>query len=172
MWYLLLVLAAAPDPEDLRKALEYQYEQRFVQVQAELIKAQEALKQAQSALQQCIALSPDEPPTGPSQTVTPKKTKAQARAAYQAALRLFSEQNWNDALIALENFTREFPKSSLADNAIWLMAECYLQKSEPELARLELVRLLESYPKSERRDAAMQRLKTLDDRQLTEIQRK
>lgn len=80
---------------------------------------------------------------------------------YEKALKTIETENWDEALLRMEHFIKYFPQSSMADNAIFWMAQIYLQKNEPELARAELIRLDQLYPESERTQQAKLILKDL-----------
>ncbi len=69
---------------------------------------------------------------------------------YRTALRAVQDENWDEALLRMEHFVKYFPRSDLADNAVFWMAQVYLQKSEVTLAHEEARRLIQNFPKSER----------------------
>ncbi len=73
----------------------------------------------------------------------------QQKRSYREALRLV-ETNYHEAILAMEGFAKDNPESDLADNAIYWIAQLYIQRNEVNLARDELLRLLERYPNSDR----------------------
>ncbi len=147
-----------PSPEDLRKALEFQYESKLLELRKELAKTQAELAELKKQSPQC-----SEPASGPrARRVSRKK---EMRAHYQNALRLMADENWQEALIQLESFAQQYADSELADNAIYLMAEIYLQKGEIRLAQAELQRLLRQYPKSDRKLESQSHLRRIEDGQ-------
>ncbi len=70
------------------------------------------------------------------------------RDNYQAAFELLKEQRYEPAAIAFRQFLVTYPKSELADNAQYWLAESYYvtQKFEEALAAFELV--VSNYPRS------------------------
>lgn len=137
------------DVDDRIKALEFQYEQKMEEILTEnaiLIQKMEALQKAKTCreLQQA------------------KQTKSDEMSLYRSALASITRDDYDDALIQMENFVRQFPQSSWADNAIYWMASIYELKKEPGLAKAELERLIRIYPKSDRAKYAEEKLVNLE----------
>ncbi len=82
---------------------------------------------------------------------------------YHLALRAFREDRWDDGILMMEYFVNRFPKSDLADNAIYWIAEGYIQKNELGLARAELQRIIDLYPRSDRASRALAHLEKLEN---------
>jgi len=77
---------------------------------------------------------------------------------YHQALKSIQSEDWEEGLLRMEHFVHYFGKSKLAGNAIFWMAQVYLQKNEKALARDELLRLLRDYPSSSRAKQAKELL--------------
>lgn len=160
--------------EDLRKALEYQYESELKDLRKELALTQSSLAERERELRMCqsSARSADASKTASIQKPPSSAERARRRQEYQAALELMDQERWNEALLAFEAFAQSYPSSNLADNAIFLISEVYLHRGEKLLARSELQRLLQLYPKTDRRKAAELRLQNIEDSQKTKTQGK
>ena len=91
------------------------------------------------------------------------KSQNEEKQLYETALKTVDSENWDEALLRMEHFVKHFPNSGFADNAIFWMAQIYLQKNETELARAELIRLEQLYPKGDRSAQAKLILKDLPD---------
>jgi len=94
-------------------------------------------------------------------SLSPAKDKLE-RDQYHSALQAFREDRWDDGILLMENFVKTYSRSDLADNAIYWMAQGYLQKNEPGLARAELERIIKVYPKGDRAKRALARLQILE----------
>jgi TolA-binding protein len=176
MLILSLLLTLAPW-EDLRKALEFQYESELRVLRENLGRTQNALAEKEKELRSCQANQHEARKTPPSKDGqsskrgskskmrSDKKSVEARKAAYQEALELMTDERWNEALIAFEAFAQSYPESALADNAVFLMSEVYLHRGENLLAKSELQRLLQQYPKSDRRSDALLRLQRIEDGQ-------
>lgn len=82
---------------------------------------------------------------------------------YHSALRAFREDRWDDGILMMEYFVNRFPKSDLADNALFWIAQAYIQKNELALAKNELERLIKQYPRSDRAARAQVRLQIIEE---------
>ncbi len=166
-----LLLVLAEDTSNIEKALQFQYNQKLSKLEEENLKLKQKiteLKQAQ--ITQCSSPN-DEPPEEftikgreqKSSTLNSfRKTNAKERERlYRSALGLAQAEQWNDAILAFENFAQEYAESELADNAIYWIAQIYLQKNEVGLARVELERLIKLYPHGDRAKRASARLLSL-----------
>jgi len=153
---ILSLFLVASTLEDQRQALEFQYEIQLNELRADLAKKDKELREAKKELLTCTSGEI------PNQTLK-APTKNQIKKAYQDALRLLDDDKWNEALLAFEGFVRSYPRSDLADNAVLLMAQIYELQNESLLAKGELQRLLQNYPKSERRKEAITSLRRIED---------
>lgn len=86
-----------------------------------------------------------------------KKSDAYEKELYKKALSEIRSENWNQSIISMESFAQQNPQSHLADNAIYWMAEIYIQKKEYRLAHDELTRLIRDYPHSDRAPLALKK---------------
>lgn len=146
---LLILGALTPptvDPEDVAKALEFQAQEN------------------KNTSPQADAEASESKRTSPTISKSAPKDQIQRdQKAYREALKDVQAENWNEALISMEAFVRGFATSELADNALYWMAQIYIEKGEFELARTELNRLLKSYPNGDRAKRARARLKSLPE---------
>lgn len=170
---LWLFAISAPSPEDMRKALEYQYQEKVAEQEKQIMQLKEALATKESDLGQCLAQgeqlnkniirSQSEAQAAERdlralrqkmQSISSKAAESEnpttANTKYQEALTAVGYEKWDEALLLFESVARNFPSSTQADNAVYWMGKIYLYKKEPELALEEFNRLLELYPKSER----------------------
>ena len=141
-----LILATPAASDDVAKALEFQYQQKYEALKKEnasLLEKITVLEKKSSRAKNCSSEASLEKSTTLSES-------ASDYAAYQVAFREVQNENWNDAIVLMEQFVREYSTSDLADNALFWIAQIYLQKDENELARSELERLLATYPKGDR----------------------
>jgi tol-pal system protein YbgF len=65
---------------------------------------------------------------------------------YQEAYNKYAAAQYKRAVRDFEEFLREFPDHEYADNAVFLIGECYLEQKQPRLALIEYKRLLDLYP--------------------------
>jgi len=176
IWLMSIFLASLP-PEDLRRLLEHQYEQRLSGIRQELEASQKqlaacqnseraALREAQEEIArlQAILDEPVVPQSARPLLVTPE-------SLFELALREVRAENWNEALIQFEDLVRHYPESELADRALFWMGQVYLHRGEPRLARFEFERLLRSYPRSPRAQEARAEIKKLQSSQSSETSR-
>jgi len=96
-----------------------------------------------------------------------KTSTEEQKTAYRNALRLV-EGDYNEAILAMESYVQTFPQSDLADNALYWIAQLYIQKNEFQLAKAELNRLLELYPISDRAKRSKATLSSLDPERTSE----
>jgi TolA-binding protein len=157
---MLFVLAAIAliqtnEDSDLVKTLEFQYQEKLSQV----TKENNALK---TEIQRFKSKKANDD-SNQSAPVIIKRSEslAEQKSLYREALRQIQDEKWDDAILTMESFVHRFPKSALADHAIYWIAQVYLQKNEIALARAELERLIQNYPKGERAKRARARLLTL-----------
>ena len=76
-------------------------------------------------------------------------------AAYDAAYQLFKEKKFKESRKKFEVFLREYPKSKLADNALFWTAESYYAEKDFESAILSYETLLKKYPESSKASSGM-----------------
>lgn len=146
-----------PDPQDIARAFEFQYQQKLQELQLENAKLQNELAKAKTACRENESIPQEDsqiPTAHPSEAAREKKV-------YRQALRDIQEENFNEAIVSMETFVKSFPKSQLADHALYWIAQIYLQKNEPDLARAELERLIKLYPNGQRAPRARARLREL-----------
>lgn len=172
------------EPDDIRRALEFQYETKIKELEEKI----ESLESENEALSKrtkaCLAnnrsLQKNLIETQAQMQTSNKKQKAELESQFEAVMSPRTANEWyqsaqmqiglnelDRAILSFEKVAREFPQSDLADNSIYWMAKIYLSKREPELARSELVRLLELYPNGDRAFMARQELAKLDKKDLS-----
>lgn len=183
----LQLITADPDPQDLVKALEFQYEQKIHALQLENAQLQNQVAGLKQNFKDACPVSyrksleptskvehaaVEEPKVevetekpSPANQITKIKASEESTArelkVYREALRDINSENWNEAILSMETFVHNFPESDLADHAIYWIAQIYLQKGEIDLARTELKRLIELYPKGKRARRARAKLREL-----------
>jgi len=86
---------------------------------------------------------------------------AKAEDVFRAALKEVQDEHWDEAIISMEDFVRQYPKSALADHALFWIAQIYIQQNEVRLAKAELERLIELYPNGDRVKRAQAILQSL-----------
>lgn len=155
-WGLFISLSLVnlePDPQDVAKALQFQYEEKLKSLETENSKLKnenEGLKKKEPTKIHVRK------PNSPSAEESARELKV-----YREALKDVQNENWNEAIVSMETFVRNFPESDLADHALYWIAEIYFQKGENELGMTELERLLQLYPKGTRARRARLRLAEL-----------
>ncbi len=78
-----------------------------------------------------------------------KATRAEIRKAYDDALDMLRDaKDPAGALEAFEAFVDDFPRSRLADNALYWAGECQLELEQWSSAKVTFARLLRSHPRS------------------------
>jgi tol-pal system protein YbgF len=76
-------------------------------------------------------------------------------AAYDAAYQLFKEKKFKESRKKFEVFLKEYPKSKLAENALFWTAESYYAEKDFESAILSYETLLKKYPESSKASSGM-----------------
>ena len=76
-------------------------------------------------------------------------------AAYDAAYQLFKEKKFKESRKKFEVFLKEYPKSKLAENALFWTAESYYAEKDFESAILSYETLLKKYPESSKASGGM-----------------
>ena len=87
-----------------------------------------------------------------------KSSYAVQEREYSPAYALFKSGQYAKALIAFSTFADKYPASSLTDNAIYWMGECYLQQKEYALAIEEYSKVLKKFPKESKAPYAMYKI--------------
>ncbi|MGA1843472.1 MAG: tol-pal system protein YbgF [bacterium] len=91
----------------------------------------------------------------------PPQPKEQARPAgspsklYTNALDLVRSGRIDDAVPLLQLYLEEYPRTELADNALYWLGECYYKKTEYNKAIGEFKRILSEYPAGNKVPAAL-----------------
>lgn len=164
---LSLLLTFINEMENQAIILRYQYEQKIKELRTENARLQQKVHDLKKSLEQ---LKKQKAEASTKEDVETKLTAPSSETdldLYQIALKLIEEEKWNEAILALERVVKEFPSSQYADNSIFMMAKVYGIKAEWELARLELLRLLETYPESEQYHAAKMELQKIESFQIS-----
>ncbi|MBN8555238.1 MAG: outer membrane protein assembly factor BamD [Deltaproteobacteria bacterium] len=162
----VFLIAVSDETAEMRNILELQYNQKVSALQNENVKLQTEMKNLKKELKERNA-SIEEHKGQPTEVKTKKISKAEkqeiAKKAYREALKDVDAERWDDAIVSMEAYARNFPESDFADHALYWIAQIYLQKNEIELARAELQRLLQLYPKGNRAKRARARLQGLPE---------
>jgi len=66
---------------------------------------------------------------------------------YEVSLALYREEKYEEAIAGFKNFLEKYPKSKLADNAQFWVAECHMALKQYEQAILGFQRVIKKYPK-------------------------
>lgn len=167
--FLLSLVSAQDDPAEIARLLEYQYEQKLQGLKSENQSLKKQIQDLRNkpAEQSCEPASPKL--TNESLSLpAPSGSANEERELYRTALKSVQNEDWEDALLRMEHFVRYFPRSELADNAIYWMAEIYIRKDELGLAREELSRILRDYPKGDRARKAQKTLNQLNAQSQTQ----
>ena len=75
--------------------------------------------------------------------------------AYEAAYQLFKDKKFKESREGFEAFLREYPKTDLADNAQFWIAESYYNEKDFESAILSYETLIKKYPSSNKVSSGM-----------------
>jgi len=91
---------------------------------------------------------------------SPQDARAESPAdsmtgAYDAAYQLFKDKKYKESRTKFETFLKEYPKSELADNAQFWIAESYYTDKDFESAILSYETLLKKYPNSDKASGGM-----------------
>lgn len=82
----------------------------------------------------------------PVETAETPVEQPEATRMYNEAFRLFSENHFNEAVLAFEKFMERFPDHSYADNARFWIAESYFRGKDFSTAALEFERVGRDFP--------------------------
>jgi len=84
-----------------------------------------------------------------------KKDQDERTKAYDTALQVFKDKKYKESRAKFEAFIKDYPKSDLADNAQFWIAETYYAEKNYEDAILAYEALLKKYPDSKKTSSAM-----------------
>lgn len=174
-WAAILSLSLTTSTEaeiQATRALQLEVEVQKLSAENKKLKAQ--VKELSKLVRNATCTLPEKTDATPQNDLLPTlkikaeklpapKSQNEEKALYEKALNAVDSENWDEGLLRMEHFVKYFPTSAMADNAIFWMAQIYLQKNETELARAELQRLQQLYPKSDRSTQAKLILKDLPD---------
>gem|GEM_PF-6842953 len=181
----LLLVSSVPDLSinDVRKALQFQYEQKVQSLMHQNAELRHQLDLKQSEISEChqkpdhltqkTKKKNDKTIIQENEGIFSSKRKSHIKMKvedlYRTALAQVDKEDWDDALIQFEQVVRHFPHSGWADNSIYWMGSIFLYKNEKELARTEFLRLLKKYPRSDRAPLAKRQLKRLESFQKPDL---
>lgn len=86
------------------------------------------------------------PASGTSPTVTAPPSAGSEKSAYQAAFELIRNKDYDQAIVSLLQFTKDYPDGEYTGNAFYWLGEVYLVKSDRESALTAFGALLNKYP--------------------------
>ncbi len=86
--------------------------------------------------------APQQPKPAPKSV----QVAAEQERYYNEAFILYQQKTYAQAIARFEEFTARFPSSSLADNALYWIGECYLDMNQPQQALESFQKLLIRYP--------------------------
>jgi tol-pal system protein YbgF len=98
---------------------------------------------------------PDSPGTSPAGIPAKVPEQKDMTNAYEASYKLFKEKKYAAAREQFENFIKDYPDSTLTDNAHFWIAETYYSAKDYEGAILAYEELLKKYPASEKTGGAL-----------------
>lgn len=96
------------------------------------------------------ASPPSTADTGRLAIATAASDPTQARAAYQRALDLLKQSQYNQSIEALRKFLMAHPRTEYADNAQYWLGEAYYANRQFGQALIEYNALLQGYPDSQK----------------------
>ena len=90
--------------------------------------------------------------------------------AYQRAYNLIVSKQYDNALIALQAFVKDYSNSSYVPNALYWQGEIYAMQNKPDQAKTVFQRLLKQFPHDAKAPDATFRLATMaaDNNQIAE----
>lgn len=173
---VMFTSANLPEPDQVVRALRYQYESQLRELRVETARLQNLIAERDRLLQMCTQANDDL-----RYEVTRAQSASQAalgdelpdfqldlpqfetdESLFKEAVQNIDSKNYNRAILLLDQIAREYPQSTFADRALFLVGQVYLQRGEARLAEIEFLRLLQDYPKSSKRQKAMEALRSLD----------
>lgn len=165
LWFsLCLSLSASESPPSLQEFFEYQYRQQIKELERQNteLKARLLQKEQCSTALETTSTAVESRADKKRLARLKKELKNREGDLYREALSKIEIENWDEAIVLMEDFIRSFPESDLSDNALYWIAQIYLMKKENDLARTELKRLLHLYPDGDRARRARTLLKNLE----------
>ena len=105
------------------------------------------------------------PPLKPAQSSQPASTSAAEQKAYIAAYDAYKAGGTQKAIVAMQQFMRDYPNSVYIPNAHYWLGEFYLALTPPNFVEAQKTFnvVLSAYPKSARAAAAIYRLASIAD---------
>jgi tol-pal system protein YbgF len=94
-------------------------------------------------------------PEGSSKDIQDESPADSMSASYDAAYQLFKDKKYKEARTKFEAFLKEYPKSDLAANAQFWIAESYYAEKDFESAILSYETLIKKYPGSSKLSGGM-----------------
>jgi tol-pal system protein YbgF len=86
---------------------------------------------------------------------SPSKKKQAEKLLYDEAFSELTRKNYKTATQLFQKFLKQYPKSSLADNAQYWRGECFFALGDFEKAILEFQKVIKKYPKGNKVTAAI-----------------
>ena len=87
-------------------------------------------------------------PSTATSSVVSSNTSVDDQTAYQNAYNLLSKQQYDQAMVALQTFVKQYPKSTYVPNAIYWQGEVLSAQSKNALAMAMFQQLIAQYPTS------------------------
>ncbi|MEW6378849.1 MAG: tol-pal system protein YbgF [bacterium] len=98
---------------------------------------------------------PDSSGNPPAVSSPEQPEKTDEKGTYEEAHQAFVQQDWPAAQSKFLAFLDHFPKSKLADNAQFWIAESFFNQKNYEKAILEYEKVIQNYPKGDKLTAAL-----------------
>lgn len=122
----------------------------------------EALSTPGAVQRPSAAIGTDTPPLLTS-GAAPQSEANLEQSAYQKAFGLIRERQFDQAVVALDDYLRQFPKGDYADNAQYWLGEVYLVQGKLEASKNAFQAVLKSNPDSGKQPDAMYKLGRIFD---------
>jgi tol-pal system protein YbgF len=118
------------------------------------------LKDAGAQINQATSKFETNRPTNPDDTTAgaQKPDELNPESIYRAAYYDVIKGNYDLAIKGMREYLKSYSKTSLADNALYWIGECYYTQKEYEKAQESYERLIKEYPQSENIPAAKLKL--------------
>lgn len=120
-------------------------EERMMQVEQRLVDAGTQFNQAVTKIER----TGPKPTSSDSTDTTRVAGQLDNLKLYNAAYGDVAKGNYDMAIKGFEEYLKQFPNTSLADNAVYWIGECYYIEKSYANAQKWYQRLLDEYPKSE-----------------------
>ncbi|MDL2275674.1 tol-pal system protein YbgF [Desulfosarcina sp. OttesenSCG-928-G10] len=141
----------AEDTETVQQRME-KLSSGLEALQRRMTAAEQKLKVQSQVVAPVVQTTPPPVVTVPTSATGSEETDT---ALYEAAKKQFDTGNRAAARKSFEAFLTRYPKSSLANNAQFWIAETYYQEKWYEKAILEYQKVIENYPSGSKRPAAL-----------------